>query len=65
MATWVSAREQRKCWILHYSYLVCAQLANGNMFDSSRDRGKPFKFKLGGEERLEIIMRDAKVSIGF
>ena len=50
MATWVSAREQRKCWILHYSYLVCAQLANGNMFDSSRDRGKPFKFKLGGEQ---------------
>lgn len=31
---------------VHYS----GYLANGDMFDSSRDRGKPFKFKLGGEQ---------------
>jgi hypothetical protein len=32
------------------SFSTVAQLADGSQFDSSRDRGKPFKFKLGPEQ---------------
>ena len=35
------------------TYLQClpyAQLVDGSQFDSSRERGKPLKFKLGAEQ---------------
>ena len=41
---------------VHYS----GYLPNGEIFDSSRDRGKPFKFKLGGEQVIPGL--DAGVS---
>lgn len=41
---------------VHYS----GYLPSGEMFDSSRDRGKPFKFKLGGEQVIPGL--DAGVS---
>ena len=44
----------------HIKFNSLAQLPNGEMFDSSRDRGKPFKFKLGGEQVIPGL--DAGVS---
>lgn len=41
---------------VHYS----GYLPNGEIFDSSRDRGKPFKFKIGGEQVIPGL--DAGVS---
>ena len=41
---------------VHYS----GYLPSGEMFDSSRDRGKPFKFKLGGDQVIPGL--DAAVS---
>lgn len=33
-----------------FSYFGVGTLTNGTKFDSSRDRGQPFKFKLGKGE---------------
>ncbi|KAJ8605124.1 hypothetical protein CTAYLR_000441 [Chrysophaeum taylorii] len=46
---------------VHYS----GYLPNGELFDSSRDRGKPFKFKLGGEQVIPGLDEGiAQLSIG-
>lgn len=40
-------------------------LADGSRFDSSRDRGKPFKFKLGTEQVIPgLDLGVAQLSIG-
>ena len=38
-----------QCYCSKFSLLHCTAgtLTNGTQFDSSRDRGKPFKFKIG------------------
>ena len=46
---------------MHYT----GYLPNGNMFDSSRDRGKPFKFKLGAEQVIPGLDKGvSQLSIG-
>ena len=37
----------------HFYPFVAGKLTNGTQFDSSRDRGKPFKFKLGSGEVIK------------
>ena len=46
---------------VHYT----GYLADGSQFDSSRDRGKPFKFKLGAEQVIPGLDEGvAQLSIG-
>ena len=52
----VNYPRQGQTVTVHYS----GYLPNGEIFDSSRDRGKPFKFKLGGEQVIPGL--DAGVS---
>lgn len=47
---------------IHY---VGYRQSDGSVFDSSRDRGKPFKFKLGAEQVIEGLDEGvAQLSIG-
>jgi len=46
---------------VHYT----GYLPDGGLFDSSRDRGKPFKFKLGAEQVIPGLDKGvAQLSIG-
>lgn len=42
----VTFPKQGQTAVVHYT----GTLQNGNVFDSSRTRGKPFKFVVGNEE---------------
>eukprot|EP00949_MAST-11_sp_MAST-11-sp1_P004104 g4104.t1 len=50
------------CCTIHYTATL---LQDGSQWDSSRERGKPFKFKLGREEVIPgLDMGVSQLSIG-
>lgn len=42
-----------RCRGTHFFFTFIGTLENGQKFDSSRDRGQPFKFRIGHQEVIK------------